>query len=283
MPLPHMISHAQNGEDVVLRRALHSKTSGLWVDIGACHPEIDSVTNHFSLLGWHGVNVEPDAGLHTLLSVARPRDANVRCAIAADSRGRRFYPTGTRGHGTLSAALAEARTPKDSYCVETMTLSALIDTYASGREIDFCKIDVEGHEAEVIASGDWRRHRPRIVIVEAVDLHGNRTHQTWEEAILSKGYLYSLFDGLNRWYVREEEPELREKIEFPASVFDNWTHVSHINLLHEQDNLIKALDLARNELESARLQLEELSRYEDMTLLGFLRQRLFKTKETPVI
>lgn len=34
MPLPHMISHAQNGEDVVLRRALHSKTSGLWVDIG---------------------------------------------------------------------------------------------------------------------------------------------------------------------------------------------------------------------------------------------------------
>jgi len=58
-----MISYAQNFEDVILERIFKDKESGFYVDIGACHPVYDSVTYHFYLKGWSGINVEPQPGL----------------------------------------------------------------------------------------------------------------------------------------------------------------------------------------------------------------------------
>lgn len=130
MSLPHMVSYAQNGEDVVLRRVFHGQESGFWIDIGACDPELDSVTQHFFLNGWTGINVEPDATLYEKFVTARPTDINIRAAIAGDSQGRRFYPTGTRGHGTLVQEIAEDRVPNDSYSVPSIPLAELIDRYA---------------------------------------------------------------------------------------------------------------------------------------------------------
>ncbi len=96
-----MISHAQNGEDVVLRRAFADREGGFYIDIGACHPVEDSVTLHFYERGWRGVNVEPDRALFDRLTAARPRDVNL-CVAIGQERGRAdFHPTRTRGHGTL--------------------------------------------------------------------------------------------------------------------------------------------------------------------------------------
>ncbi len=247
-----MVSYAQNGEDVVLRRAFYGQQEGFWVDIGACDPELDSVTQHFSLLGWRGVNVEPDAALYEKFVAARPRDVNVRAAIAEDSQERHFYPTGTRGHGTLVQEIAEGRAPNESYSVASMPLAELIERHASiGQTIDFLKIDVEGFEKAVILSGDWKRHRPRIVVVEAVDAEGAPTHDEWENVLLRADYLLALFDGLNRWYVRAEEPELLDKLKAPANVIDNWTHVNQtrmlaeIKRLHEEFSVEKSGALVR--------------------------------------
>ncbi len=238
MALPHMISYAQNGEDVVLRRAFSGQTCGFWVDVGACDPVLDSVTQHFSNSGWRGINVEPDEALHEKLQAARARDINVRAAIAEDSKERHFYPTGTRGHGTLVEEIAKDRAPKELYSVPSMPLSVLIDTYApKGQAIDFLKIDVEGFETAVISSGDWKRHRPRIVVVEAVDAEGVSTHEEWEGILLSNNYVLTLFDGLNRWYCRAEEPELAARLKAPANVIDNWTRASHFTLVAEVERL----------------------------------------------
>ena len=49
-----MISHAQNAEDVVLDRIFKKKERGVYIDIGACHPDLDSVTKHFYQKGWTG-------------------------------------------------------------------------------------------------------------------------------------------------------------------------------------------------------------------------------------
>jgi hypothetical protein len=51
-----------------------------------------------------------------------------------------------------------------------MLLSDVIDCHGPDEgEIDFLKIDVEGWEAGVFVSGDWTRHRPRVLVIEAVD------------------------------------------------------------------------------------------------------------------
>src|SRR5579864_1145879 len=81
-----MISYAQNFEDVMLWRVLRHITCGLYVDVGAFHPEIDSVTKWFYDQGWTGINVEPVPDSFALLQLERPKDRNV-CAAAGATAG----------------------------------------------------------------------------------------------------------------------------------------------------------------------------------------------------
>ncbi len=224
-----MTSYAQNGEDVVLRRAFADRENGFYVDVGACHPVEDSVTLHFYERGWRGINVEPDNALHALLKQARPKDTNL-CAAIGRERGRAvFHPTATRGHGTLSPDLASGRSEgRPSERVPQMPLSDVIDCYGPDNgELDFLKVDVEGWEAEVLASADWTRHRPRVILVEAVNDKGEPTHAVWEPGLLNAGYCFAMFDGLNRFYCREEDAErLLPRLGAPANVLDNWLRAS---------------------------------------------------------
>jgi hypothetical protein len=38
----------------------------------------------------------------------------------------------------------------------------------AGRAIDFLTVDVEGRDLVVLKSNDWRRFRPRLVLVESI-------------------------------------------------------------------------------------------------------------------
>lgn len=221
-----MLSYSQNGEDVVLDRVFAGQADGFYVDIGACHPSEDSVTLHFYERGWRGINVEPDPDLHALFPVARERDVNLCLAVGLERGQALFHPTGTRGHGTLDASLAAQRTegPERERRVAMLRLADVLDCYvAAGQRIDFLKIDVEGWEADVIASADWSRHRPRIVVIEATDEQGAPKHAAWEPTLLAAGYRFGLFDGLNRFYCVEQEAErLLPRLLSPASVLDDW-------------------------------------------------------------
>ena len=243
-----MLSHAQNGEDVVLSRAFADQKAGFYIDIGACDPVEDSVTLHFYDRDWHGVNVEPDRKLYEALLRQRPRDANV-CAAVGRNRGRlEFHPTGTRGHGTLDAMLAARRSEGSPVeYVPTITLSDVIDCYGPGNDqLDFLKIDVEGWESEVIISGDWSRHRPRVLLIEAIDDDGRPTHEAWEPSLLDVGYQFAMFDGLNRFYCRDEDAELlMPRLTFPANVRDGWMRRSDVQAHEAASRLQFELDAAK--------------------------------------
>lgn len=241
---PVMLSYAQNGEDVVLSRVFADREAGFYVDIGACHPVEDSVTCHFYNGGWSGVNVEPDRDLYGELAQARPRDTNL-CVAIGRVRGRtKFHPTGTRGHGTLDATLASVRRAgRPAERVPTMLLSDVIDCHGpDGDVIDFLKVDVEGWETEVIASCDWTKHRPRVLVIEAVDDKGRATHEAWEPYLLDANYRFAMFDGLNRFYCREEDAELlMPRLSAPANVLDGWIRAgdarAHATAARLQDEL----------------------------------------------
>jgi FkbM family methyltransferase len=257
---PLILSYAQNGEDVVLSRAFADQQFGFYVDIGACHPVEDSVTLHFYERGWRGVNVEPDRELHVLFPEARPRDSNL-CAAVGRPRGRvAFHPTGTRGHGTLDATLASARgAGRAAERVPAMLLSDVIDCYGPDEgEIDFLKIDVEGGEAGVIASGDWMRHRPRVLVIEAVDDKGNPTYEAWEPDLLGAGYRFALFDGLNRFYCRDEEAGLLlPRLGAPANIRDGWIRAGDAHAHEAIIPLQEAVTRLRAELDAAARQAVE--------------------------
>ena len=222
--LAPMFSFAQNAEDVVLRRAFRDLEQGFYIDIGAGHPLEDSVTHYFYERGWNGINVEPDASLHAELTAARPRDINLCVAVGTSQGEVTYYPTGTRGHGTVDAKLAAERAPgPDPRSVPNIALSEIFEEHAANQPVHFLKIDVEGAEQDVLASGNFDRHRPYVVVVEATDADGRPTQAEWEPLLLQAGYQFALFDGLNRFYCCNEQAEsLLSRLSIPANIFDNY-------------------------------------------------------------
>ena len=200
-----LVSYAQNFEDLVLERIFHDQASGFYIDVGAGDPVNDSVTHLFHARGWRGISIEPDRRLFARLAAARPRDVNLNIAVGERAETRRFFELSVPGLSSLDAECAAMAAERGAVATETTvaveTLAEICRRHADA-PIDFLKVDVEGWERQVLASNDWRRFRPKIVLVEAT--RPNTTvpsHEAWERLLLEEGYLFACFDGLNRFYV----------------------------------------------------------------------------------
>src|SRR6185312_2120441 len=221
-----MISFAQNFEDVILARIFQRRTAGFYVDVGAGDPVTMSVTKWFYDQGWSGINVEPNKTLFHRLSKARARDINLNCGVGAACGRATFWETpmaelSTFDDGVHAAAKANASGTATE--VSIFTLSEIIDQHAAGRQIDFLKIDVEGWEYNVLQGLDLERHRPLVMVIEAVFPETKiETHSQWEPLITARGYKYVYFDGLNRFYLADEFEHLAGHFSLPPNVFDDF-------------------------------------------------------------
>ena len=225
-----IVSYAQNGEDVLLDRAFRAQPLGFYIDVGANDPVIDSVTKMFYDRGWCGINIEPGA-IFTRLAAARPRDTNIRTALSDRSGSRVFYEFPEAGG--LSTLSADARAIQTARCVQrTIPVTTLADVcrqHASDRTVDFLKIDVEGHEHEVLAGGDWQCFRPRILVIESQAIGDDDPLGRWEPLLLDNDYRFAMFDGLNRYYVRGEDERWLVHFERPLCCLDDYVPYRHLS------------------------------------------------------
>ena len=229
-----MISYAQNFEDVILNRVFHAVEQGRYIDIGAYDPSVDSVTKHFYDRGWSGVNVEPITRFHQKFVAERPRDWNLNVAVGAAIGTVEFNEWGDSGLSTCCNTLDEGLVTRMGFERSTysvpMTTLAEITARLGDVPVDFLKIDVEGAERDVLMGGEWRAFRPRVILLEAVkpklpgcDPYGYEpTWFEWEGLLFANGYEFGLFDGLNRYYYRREEPALRIPLSYPANITDGF-------------------------------------------------------------
>ena len=219
-----IISYAQNYEDVLLNRLFPDRPGGFYIDVGACHPVFHSVTKLFYERGWQGINIEPIPSMFELLAEARPRDVNLHMGLSILEGNLPFYEVPSAvGFSTFSQAYAESVRRVWGYefekrSIPVTTLADVCEQYAR-QTIDFLKIDVESHEREVLEGGDWVRYRPRVVLIEAT------RPDDWEHILSSSDYLFALFDGLNRFYVRAEDSELLPLLKVPVNLFDHFETV----------------------------------------------------------
>jgi FkbM family methyltransferase len=237
-----MISYAQNHEDVLLGRVFADHEDGFYIDVGANDPVRDSVTKHFYDRGWRGINIEPQTGRYECLRSQRPDDVNLNVGLSDRETALELLeclPNDTLS--TFSSELAsfwrEQGLKFVTRRVPVTTLARMCDEHVD-RPIDFLKIDVEGHEREVIEGGDWARWRPRVVLVEASE------PQRWEPQLLTAHYLFAAFDGLNRFYVRAEDSQLLAAFHAPVCFFDDfvpYTHQKIVDDLNAQLGLCKDL------------------------------------------
>ncbi|MCL2385328.1 MAG: FkbM family methyltransferase [Alphaproteobacteria bacterium] len=223
-----MISYAQNFEDVMISRLFDPDYRGFYIDIGAGHPEFLSVTRHFYDQGWSGVNVEPATCFYPLLCEARPRDVNLRCAIGNSPGVATFHEfPKLPENSTLERVVADRLTTCEfvsfSHEVEVVRLADLCSVHAKERTIDFMKIDVEGGELGVLESGDWKQYRPRLLVIEATVVNSREENwQAWEPILTKANYHKIWFDGLNNFYLREEDLDLRFAFQLPPNIFDRF-------------------------------------------------------------
>lgn len=273
---PTGISYAQNNEDIILRTILHNIKKGFYVDIGANHPTQHSVTKLFYENGWHGINIEPNPRLHTLILKERPKDINLNLGVA-NKNGTlsfRLYHSrdGLEGLSTFSEASKQENTQavnedNKNYSdidVPVKKLSSILAKHAPA-VIHFMKVDVEGFEYEVLASNNWKRLRPQILCIEF-----NHLVKDWHSILKDAKYVLIFTDGLNEYFVAAEVKEQYATKDLIERIIINCTGViksreyklwqndlNHIDKLKELSTLREA---EINKLKELVNRLQELNR-----------------------
>ena len=245
------LSYAQNLEDYHLSLAFAGQPTGTYIDIGGGHPVAGSVSFWFYERGWRGIVVEPQEALAVLHRRIRPRDTVIESLVGRESGSAKLFVV-DRLHALTTTVEAYADNAKNygagvrSVTMPVMTLAELCASHGAAT-IDFLKIDVEGAEADVIAGGDWRRYRPKVVVVEAIKpLSNEPAWEAWEGMLLAQGYRFVLFDTLNRFYVAEEHPDILARLPSERAPWDAARHMYEIgrageNSLHPDHQLAREL------------------------------------------
>ncbi|CAN5254029.1 hypothetical protein BH10PSE9_BH10PSE9_03780 [soil metagenome] len=231
-----LISYAQNFEDVILWRALKHVERGFYIDIGAQDPVIDSVSLSFYERGWRGAHVEPIATYADALRRARVDEEVFECAVGTGPNQTEFFEVADTGLSTGKEEIALGH-QASGFAVRRIQvarrpLSEILDA-SKRREIHWLKIDVEGMEDDVI--GSWRPSeiRPWVVVVETTKptlllveapepAPPEEGSLSWEPGLLSLGYDFVYFDGLNRYYVSRSQPKLKRSFGPGPNVFDGF-------------------------------------------------------------
>lgn len=252
-----LVSYAQNFEDIRLWRAFSDVEQGRYIDIGTQDPVHDSVSLLFYERGWRGVHVEPTPTYAEAMRRARPDEQVVEAAVSSSPMPITLFEFPNTGLSTGVAEIAEGHREVGFPCrqitVPTLTLARLFD-FAGPDFIHWLKIDVEGMEADVLAS--WGNHsaRPAALVIEATAPNTqNQTHTAWHELVLDRGYSEVLFDGLSRYFVHKDHAQRGNALALSPNIFDGF-HVaaSHftarrINVQHQA-----ALETARSNFDGAR-------------------------------
>jgi FkbM family methyltransferase len=150
-------------------------------------------------MGWRGINVDARPGSMRLFTKLRGEDINLELAVSNTRTNLRYYQFAETALNTFCQDLAVAY-EKQGYPIiatqeiMTVTLGDILNKHlAPSREIDFLSIDVEGLDLEVLKSNDWEKYRPRIVLVE--DLNVRNLHNLGDSAtsayLLNRGYRFA--------------------------------------------------------------------------------------------
>lgn len=165
MPSKGKLSYSEYGQDAfVLRHIYKSKADGVFVDIGANHPVLDSNTYLLELHGWTGLAIEPQKWLSQqwpglrktpcLDCVAGPEEKTVNFVEATEQVGL----SGVDGFNKVSSG----------YTLKTVKQKVLRDILREHAidEIDYLSIDVEGYEMNVLEGIDFERVKVRLIGIE---------------------------------------------------------------------------------------------------------------------
>jgi FkbM family methyltransferase len=184
--------------------------TGVFVDVGANDPVINSQSWALEQAGWTGVCVEPQPRYAQALRAQRRATVVQKACGAPGCTGQTMTLTVL---GT-NAALEPERVFTHYEAVERVdveldTLDNIVSAAGLAR-IDFLSLDVEGYETEVLRGFDLARWQPRLVLCEDHWFDHDK-----RRALERAGYRWVRRTEYNDWYVPRSAP-------FPVSLRGRW-------------------------------------------------------------
>lgn len=189
-------SYSQEGEDMILNRIFGDQIRGFYIDVGAHHPKRYSNTYYFYKRGWRGINLDAMPGSMDPFNKERPRDINVEKPISDKKEVLCYYIFNEPAYNGFSKEISLQRDGFKNYFIEatkvleTSTLEEILDKHLPyNQTIDFLSIDVEGLDFNVLKSNNFKKYRPKVILIEVLgskleDIMANEISQFLKE----KGY-----------------------------------------------------------------------------------------------
>jgi FkbM family methyltransferase len=282
------LSHAQNFEDVYIRRLFPDVVNGTYVDVGAFSPSVDSITKSFYDAGWRGINIEPIEALWEVFLEERPDDINLNVAISASSDLVSMFRVDLSGLSTVIEGNATLAKKKHGFEVEEVSVkSESLDSvwrrHLGQRRAEFLKIDVEGAELEVLkgAADTLQHQRAMVLIIEAIEpITCIPNFQQWEHLVIDTGYQFVMFDGVNNWYLSRELFEMKgSTLKVPVNYLDDFVPASahlknlalesqlnelQLNRADELTSTAAALDAASHKITEIQLHTSEVLKRKEL-------------------
>lgn len=201
---------SQTGEDRIVDFYLGNLKTGFYVDIGANDPVYQSNTYLFYKKGWSGVCVEPNILQCGLIKMVRPRDKVLNIGLGPVEGTLDFYILDPDTLSTFSEN--EAKRLKDlghkTVKVKKVPVKTLAQVFKDiNHSVDFLSIDTEGMDLEILKSNDWQKYRPKILVVETIEYHGNRgvrTNKLYDKFMAERGYIKLADTYINGIYVEKD-------------------------------------------------------------------------------
>jgi FkbM family methyltransferase len=167
-------SFSQAGEDMILRNIFRKHLNGTYVDVGAYHPMNGSNTYFFyRFMGWTGINIEPNPEQLQAFRKYRKKDINLNIGIGTQNERLKYYVIknmpvmNSFSYDFIKESGMESHIEREVE-VQVLPLSEVLNRHLNGRKIDMLNIDVEGMDAAALDSNDWRKYRPKSIVIESL-------------------------------------------------------------------------------------------------------------------
>lgn len=257
----YFVSYAQNYEDIYLKRIFAMVKKGFYIDAGGFDPVLHSVTKNLYDSGWHGINIEPDITSYKKFISQRPRDINLNLAVS--NKQGSMQMTSVMGFNSIDTDFIKKRfghiPQKIENTVEVDTLNNIIESHPIPKDIHLLKIDVEGHEQQVLEGINLNRYRPWLIMFEHPCFNDKLELLIEDESFeihtyLNKhNYQYAYHDGINFYYFSKESAALKSCFLWPVNIIDQFLPHREVNLINAIEDLNKLLEVEEDELSQQKL------------------------------
>ena len=166
------VSFSKAGDDIQLYKLINNDSPGVYVDVGCWHPVKASNTYFFYNRGWKGICIDPNPELIPLYKQLRPNDVFVNAGISNSKTPLDYYMLKESSMNTFSYDFL-VKHQLDSQILNTFkvpmySLKEVLDKNLNENDrLDFFDIDVEGFDLEVLKTNDWKKYRPKVIVIES--------------------------------------------------------------------------------------------------------------------